>query len=227
MTLAAHDAGDAHSEHPDPAATTLRPLPAAAVSGAAVATARGLLGALLVRDDDGGRRVGRIVETEAYAGPEDQASHARAGRTSRTAVMFGPAGRAYVYLVYGMHHCLNVVCGPEGQAAAVLVRALEPITGQATMRERRGRTAEADERLAAGPARACQALDVDRSFTGTDLLAPGRLWLAAPAAPVAEAEVLTGPRIGVGYAGPEWAARPWRFGVAGSPALSHPFREPA
>ncbi len=223
MTLAAHIAGNAPSEHPDSTDTTLRPLASAAVSGDAVSTARGLLGALLVRDDGDARRVGRIVETEAYAGPDDHASHARAGRTPRTAVMFGPPGRAYVYLVYGMHHCLNVVCGPDGEASAVLIRALEPVEGLARMRQRRGRTAGPDARMAAGPARACQALDVDRSFSGEDLLTPGRLWLAAPVDAVTEVDVVRGPRIGVGYAGPEWASRPWRFGVADSPSLSRPF----
>ena len=225
MTLAAHDAGDAHSEHPDPAATTLRPLAAATVSGDAVASARGLLGAMLVRDDDGGRRVGRIVETEAYAGPEDRASHARAGRTARTAVMFGPPGYAYVYLVYGLHHCLNVVCGPDGEAAAVLIRAVAPLSGLAGMRERRGRSAGPDERLAAGPARTCQALGIDRQLDGLDLVTDERLWLARdPAGPPDAADIVSGPRIGVDYADPEWSARPWRFGLAASPALSRPFR---
>jgi DNA-3-methyladenine glycosylase len=168
--------------------------------------------------------VGRIVETEAYAGPADQASHARAGRTARTAVMYGPPGHAYVYLVYGMHHCLNVVCGPDGEAAAVLIRALEPLLGQERMRARRGPAGGADRRLAAGPARACQAFDVDRTFTGVDLLRRGPLWLAArPGPPLADADVAVGPRVGVDYAGPHWATRPWRFGIAGSGALSHPF----
>ena len=223
MTLAAHRAGDAPSEHPDPALRALRPLSPALVTSDAVTVARSLLGTLVVRDDEVGRRVGRVVETEAYAGPADQASHARAGRTRRTAVLFGPPGRAYVYLVYGMHHCLNLVCAPDGQASAVLIRAIEPIIGRERMRQRRGRTAGPDERLAAGPARLCQALDIDRSFTGDDLLTAGRLWLATPPTPVADAEVVSGPRIGVDYAGPEWARRPWRFGVTASPSLSHPF----
>lgn len=223
MTLAAHTAGDATSEHPDSSEQPLQPLDRRLVSGDAVSTARSLLGTLLVRDAEGQRCIGRIVETEAYAGTRDRASHARAGRTPRTAVMFGPPGHAYVYLVYGMHHCLNVVCGPDGEAAAVLIRALEPIAGQGLMRQRRGRTAGKDVRMAAGPARACQALDIDRSFVGTDLLRPGPLWLAAPSEPPADADLVCGPRIGVDYAGPDWAARPWRFGIATSPALSRPF----
>lgn len=186
--------------------------------------ARSLLGRLLVRDDDGRRLVARIVETEAYAGPQDRASHARAGRTARTEVMFGAAGHAYVYLVYGMHHCLNVVCGPDGEAAAVLIRAVEPLSGLARMRERRGPSRGPDARLAAGPARACQALGIDRGLSGLDLITDERLWLADdPSTEVAEQDIVSGPRIGVDYAGPDWAARPWRFGLAGSPALSKPF----
>ncbi len=222
MTPAVHPAGDATSEQ-TLRSTDLQPIAADLVSAHVVSAARALLGTLIVRDDNDCRRVGRIVETEAYAGPDDKASHARAGRTSRTAAMFGQPGRAYVYLVYGMHHCLNIVCAAEGEASAVLIRAFEPVEGLELMRQRRGPTAGTGERMAAGPARACQALDVDRSFSGDDLLAPGRLWLAAAPAPVADDEITVGPRIGVEYAGPEWAARPWRFGVAGSPALSRPF----
>src|SRR5688572_33134532 len=112
---------------------------------------------IVARRDAGGLVAGRIVETEAYDGPDDRASHAPAARTARTAVMFGAAGHAYVYLVYGLHHCLNVVCGPDGQASAVLVRALEPLIGIDAMRARRGPTGGPDARLAAGPARLCQA----------------------------------------------------------------------
>jgi DNA-3-methyladenine glycosylase len=197
------------------------------VSDDPVSTARRLLGSLLVRDDGAGRRIARIVETEAYDGPRDPASHARAGRTPRTSVMFGPPGHAYVYLVYGMHHCLNVVCGPDGEAAAVLIRAVEPVEGVERMRAARrptGAAAGQDERLAAGPARACQALGIDRTLGGIDLITDERLWLArdddGSGAPVA---VAAGPRIGVAYAGEEAAARPWRFGIAGHPSLSRPF----
>jgi DNA-3-methyladenine glycosylase len=176
------------------------------------------------------------VETEAYGGPEDRASHARAGRTPRTAVMFGPPGRAYVYLVYGMHHCLNVVCGADGEAAAVLIRALQPLDGVERMRVARGLTVDRlpgraapgdDARLAAGPARLCQALGVDRALDGLDLLADERLRLVLPGVGEprlrASEEVAAGTRVGVTYAGSEWAARPWRFGIAGHAALSRPF----
>ncbi len=224
MTLTAYRADDAHSEQPDQGPSELRPIARERVAGPAVATARGLLGLLLVRDDDAGRYIGRIAETEAYEGPQDRASHSRAGRTPRTSVMFGPPGHAYVYLVYGMHHCLNVVCGPDGEAAAVLIRALEPVEGVDAMRHRRGRAAGPDARLAAGPGRACQALDIDRGLNGIDLITDERLWLAEDGMSPRRAErIVNGPRIGVDHAGTVWASKPWRFGLAGSAALSRPF----
>ncbi len=174
MTLAARHADDPH-EVPGPA--SLEPFERAILEGPVVAAARALLGALLVRDDGSGRRVARIVETEAYDGPRDRASHARAGRTARTAVMFGPPGHAYVYLVYGMHHCLNVVCGPDGEASAVLIRAVEPDLGVELMRAGRGDRPGPDARLGAGPARLCQALAIDRRLDGIDLLTDERLRL--------------------------------------------------
>ncbi len=225
MSLAAYRADDSSSEPPHLASTPLRRLTREQLSADAVTVAQDLLGTLLVRMDEGERLVARIVETEAYAGPADQASHARAGRTPRTAVMFGPPGHAYVYLVYGMHHCLNVVCGPDGEAAAVLIRAVEPLAGLGRMRARRGPSAGPDSRLAAGPARTCQALGIDRTLSGLDLVTDERLWLAHdPARPSGRTDVVCGPRIGVDYAGPDWAERPWRFGLATSAALSKPFR---
>jgi DNA-3-methyladenine glycosylase len=202
----------------------LRRLEVSAVSALSVDVAPSLLGTLLVRDDGVDRQVARIVETEAYAGPGDQASHAKSGRTPRTEVMFGPPGHAYVYLVYGMHHCLNVVCSPDGTASAVLIRAVEPVSGANAMRERRGSSGGPDVRLGAGPGRTCQALAVDRSLGGIDLLHDERLWLARDRAGDDEpVEVVSGPRIGVDYAGPDWSSRPWRFGIAGHLALSRPF----
>ncbi len=192
-----------------------------------VELAQALLGALVVRDGPDGRTSGLIVETEAYAGPEDRASHARAGRTRRTAPMFGPPGHAYVYLVYGMHSCLNVVAEQDGVAGAVLIRALAPLEGLDLMRERRGAAAGPDPRLAAGPARLCQALAVDRTLDGHDLVSGGELWVADAPADVSDAlaarGIVTGPRVGVAYAGADWAGRPWRFGVRGHPSLSRPF----
>jgi DNA-3-methyladenine glycosylase len=175
---------------------------------------------LVVRDLDGALAVGRIVETEAYAGPDDRASHARAGLTPRTAPMHGPVGHAYVYLVYGMHHCLNVVARDESApAGAILIRALEPIEGVTVMRERRGRTADPDGRLCAGPARLCQALAIDRNLDAHDLTAGNVLWLSAGWREQAES-IAVGPRVGVGYAGAGWADRPWRFWLSGNPSVS-------
>jgi DNA-3-methyladenine glycosylase len=164
--------------------------------------ALGLLGAYLVHDGPAGRQVGRIVETEAYVGPHDRASHASRGRTARTALMFGPPGLAYVYLVYGMYHCLNVVTESEGFPAAVLVRALEPVAGIAL--------------ATSGPGRLCRALGVDRRYNGADLTA-GALYLAAGARPTGP--VVAGPRVGVAYAG-AWRHKPWRFYLRDSPWVS-------
>jgi DNA-3-methyladenine glycosylase len=175
--------------------------------------ARDLLGTLIVRDAAGDRRVGRIVEVEAYDGPHDRASHARAGLTPRTAPMFGAPGHAYVYLVYGVHHCLNVVAHPVGRASAVLIRALEPVVSSG---------GPPDARAAAGPGLVGRWLSVDRAASGLDLASGHGLWLAA-GTPVPDAAVLTGPRVGVDYAGPDWAARPWRLGIRGSAALSRAF----
>jgi DNA-3-methyladenine glycosylase len=182
--------------------------------------ARALLGKLVVSETADGRCCGRIVEAEAYGGPEDRASHARAGRTARTRPMFGPVGHAYVYLVYGMHECLNVVGEDDGRAGAVLLRALEPVRGVELMRRRRERPADPAWRLAAGPARLAQALGVDRRLDGHDLTAGERLWLARDPDPAAALDIASGPRVGVAYAGAEWAARPWRFWLRGHRSVS-------
>lgn len=181
-----------------------------------------LLGLWVVRPTAAGLAAGRIVETEAYGGPNDRASHARAGPTRRTAPMFGPVGHAYVYLVYGLHECLNVTARADAPAGAVLLRALEPLLGIDEMRRRRGRPADPATRLAAGPARLCQALEVDRSLDGHDLTLGRELWLARPAGwrPPAAADVAAGPRIGVAYAADGWAGRPWRFWLRGHPSVS-------
>jgi DNA-3-methyladenine glycosylase len=224
LTLTARRVGTAQAEQPGLSPPPLRRVGAELVAGRSEEVARRLLGTMLVRDHADARRIARIVETEAYGGPEDRASHARAGRTSRTGVMFGPPGHAYVYLVYGMHHCLNVVCASDGEAGAVLIRAVEPVTGVAAMRTARGRPTDPAARLAAGPARTCQALDVDRRHDGLDLLSDGRLWLASDGSDAIPADaILSGPRIGIDYAGPAWVSRPWRYGIAGNPALSRPF----
>jgi DNA-3-methyladenine glycosylase len=171
----------------------------------ALRVARELLGKTLVHEQEGERRAGRIVECEAYVSQRDLACHASKGCTPRTEVMFGPPGHAYVYLVYGMHHCFNAVTGPPGLAAAVLVRALEPLEGLT-------KGARTD-----GPGRLCRAMGLDRSLDRADLC--GKTLYLADAPPVPRGEVCRGPRVGVDYAG-EWAARPYRFWVRGSPFVS-------
>jgi DNA-3-methyladenine glycosylase len=164
-----------------------------------------LVGATLLVDGDGGR----IVEVEAYdAG--DPASHGYRGRTSRNRAMFGPPGHAYVYRSYGVHWCLNLVCGPEGSAEAVLVRALEPLAGIERMRARRG--VEPERLLCAGPGRLCQALGVTGQLDGLPLdRAPFALRGAAGAV-----DVVAGPRVGITRA----TELPWRYGLAGSRFVS-------
>ncbi len=194
----------------------LRPLTRDFYARDTLEVARELLGVRLVRQTRDGLLAGVIVETEAYAGPQDLASHSRAGRTRRTAPMFGPVGHAYVYLVYGMHNCLNVVAYSGAESGAVLIRAIEPRLGLVLMRANRGR-AVPDARLAAGPALVCKALGVSRAENGLDLTAGFELWLAPREEPAGE--IASGPRIGVDYAG-EWASRPWRFWLSGNASVS-------
>ena len=137
--------------------------------------------------------------------------------------MFGPVGHAYVYLIYGMHECLNVVAYRGAEAGAVLLRALQPTIGADVMRTRRARAADPDARLCSGPARLCQAMAVDRSLNGHDLTGGDALWLAHPpgsADPTQPAEIAEGPRVGVDYARDGWAARPWRYWIAGNRSVS-------
>lgn len=203
-----------------------RPFPRELLAGDTLAAARALLGARLVRDAEAAgadQRTGRIVEVEAYIGLEDQASHARMGPTARNRPMFGPPGVAYVYLVYGMHHLLNVVTEPAGRPAALLVRAVEPVAGVEAMREARGMPAEPDARLAAGPGRVGTAFGIDRSFSGMDLCDPRAPLHLEPAPPdEVPSAIAAGPRIGIAYAGEPWTQLPWRLAIAGSPALSRP-----
>jgi DNA-3-methyladenine glycosylase len=169
-----------------------------------------LLGMRLVHDSAAGRVGGRIVEVEAYRGPEDLAAHSSRGRTVRNAVMFGPPGHLYVYLVYGLHHCVNVVAGPGEKPEAVLIRALAIDEGLALARERRGERIP-QERLASGPGNVGQALGLDLAHNGADLLeGPIRVeHRQGGRAP----RIRRGPRVGVGYAG-AWATRPLRFWIA-------------
>jgi DNA-3-methyladenine glycosylase len=176
------------------------------------AVARDLLGRLLVRRLDGEVLVARIVETEAYQ-EDDPASHSFAGRTARTDVMFGPAGFLYVYFTYGMHYCMNVVTGPPGEGSAVLLRAAEPVSGQAVMARRRGVSSE--RLLCSGPARLTQAFGVSRPENGLDLVAGDGLWIASGRR-TPDGDVRVGPRIGIRRA----ADVPWRFWVTGNPSVS-------
>jgi DNA-3-methyladenine glycosylase len=181
-----------------------QPLPRKFFARNAVEVARELLGMHLVIRRPGGVAIGRIVETEAYQGPDDLAAHSVGGRrTARTEVMYGPAGHAYVYLIYGMWNCLNVVAAKPGIPHAVLLRAVEPVT--------------AITAPSWGPGLLCRAFDIDRSHNGLDLRGK-ELWIEAPGTTRA-VRVSAGPRIGVDYAG-QWAQRPWRFFDPDSPFVS-------
>jgi DNA-3-methyladenine glycosylase len=195
----------------------------AELQGDPVTTAQWLLNKVLSRGD----RAGRIVEVEAYHGADDAASHAYRGRTPRTAVMFGPPGYLYVYFTYGMHWCANVVCGPDGEAAAVLIRALEPLTGVEEMWEARP-AARLERDLCNGPAKLCQALGITGADSGADLLTrPRRSDPAAPGAGLVRLQddgtppprrPGRGTRIGIRVA----TEKRWRFWVPGSPSVSRP-----
>lgn len=178
-----------------------------------------LLGRIVVADGPQGPVVVRLTEVEAYAGSDDPASHAYRGRTSRTAVMFGPPGHLYTYFVYGMHWCANVVTGPDGDASAVLLRAGEVVSGLELARLRRP-TARRDDHLARGPAGLAAVLGWARDDNGLDLCAPpgdttrgSRFHAGRPPAP---ADISAGPRVGVGRA----VDVPWRFRISGAPSVS-------
>jgi DNA-3-methyladenine glycosylase len=178
-------------------------LPRSFYSRAAAEVARDLLGRVLVH----GECAGRIVETEAYLGLDDLAAHSSRGITPRTRVIFGPPGHAYVYFIYGMHECLNVVAEPDGTPGCALIRALEPLAGLETMRKRRGRPGIRD--LASGPGKLTQAMGITREQNGADLTCGGMRILNGKAAPF---EVEITPRIGISVCA-DW---PLRFVIAGS-----------
>jgi len=177
-------------------------LPRAFYDRDTVTVARELLGKRLVHRTPEGVRVGRIVETEAYVGAHDRASHSCRGLTARNAPMFGGPGYSYVYLIYGMYYCMNVVTEPEGHASAVLLRAVEPMEGIT------GRTQ--------GPGLICRAMDIDRRLNGHDLLSAD---FHITDGPPMEFRIIKRPRIGVDYAG-AWARRHLRFYIAGNPFVS-------
>jgi DNA-3-methyladenine glycosylase len=183
--------------------------------------ARDLLGCLLVRMHEGTRVAGRIVETEAYMGVHDQASHARNNRrTPRTEPMYGPPGLSYVYFTYGMHFCMNVSCKAKDDPAAVLIRALEPIEGLDTMRAARG-PHHKDRELCRGPARLCQALAIGPAQNALDTLTSDTIWFEKGKLRSSE-KVATSARIGLGEKADEggWTQRPLRFFIADSPFVS-------
>jgi DNA-3-methyladenine glycosylase len=184
--------------------TRARKLPRDFYSPGTLAIARDLIGMHLVHNDAGTLRVGRIVETEAYMGPEDLAAHSSRGRTARTEVMFGAPGHAYVYFIYGFWYCLNVVTGAAGVPHAVLIRGLEPVS------------AVTDKTW--GPGLLCRAMNIDRRLNGIDLLGDV-LWLEQPPARIRRPRITRTTRIGVDYAG-DWAKRPWRFFDSTSPYVS-------
>lgn len=202
-----------------------------------------LLGLLLVHEKEEGITAGRIVEVEAYIGPEDRASHAYGGRrTPRNEAMYGPPGHAYVYFTYGMHHCLNVVCSEEGTPHAVLIRSVEPVAGVRLMAQRRGLLQRYNQLLSrdqsspeavplklakllcSGPGRLCQSFGITLLQNGADLVR-GNLYLAFPSATglPSRSEVVATKRIGIDYAG-EARDYPWRFYLDSSPCVSSPKR---
>jgi DNA-3-methyladenine glycosylase len=194
------------------------PLPRDFYARPVLVVARDCVGKVLVRKTPEGITAGRIVETEAYRGPADLAAHSAGGRrTARTEVMFGPAGYAYMFTLYGMHWAFNVVAATEGEPHAVLVRAIEPLVGLSLMSARRGVAPDRIE-LTNGPGKLCQALALDRAAYGLDLCANELYLLPGAAGPIGRS-----PRINVDYAG-AWAERPWRFYERGNRYVSVPPR---
>lgn len=188
--------------------------------------ARELIGQRLVRTLDGVRLAGIIVETEAYLGVVDKAAHTYGGRrTARNESMYAQPGTSYVYFTYGMHHCMNVVCGRIDEPVAVLIRALEPVEGLDEMRRHRGARRRSDKRLrdtdlCSGPAKTCQALALSRDQDGLDLVRSKTLFIERiRSSPAREESLVCTPRVGVAYA-EEWASRPLRWMLAGSPHVS-------
>ena len=179
--------------------------------------ARDLLGKLLVVPNRNGKRVsGKIVEVEAYRGPQDRAAHSYGGRrTKRTETMYGIGGTAYVFFVYGMYYQFNVVTGAAETPHAVLIRAVEPVEGIELIRKRRH--SQPDHHLTNGPGKLCIALDIDRRLDGDDLLG-NKVWLEEDAK-VPRSRILSGPRVGIDYAA-EWKDKPWRYWIKDNPFVS-------
>ena len=177
--------------------------------------ARDLLGKVLVRRLKGRNLSGKIVETEAYVGPEDLACHASKGKTSRTSIMFEPGGHAYVYMIYGFYFCLNAVTEARDFPAAVLIRAVEPLEQVAVMRRLR-KNPPRDTNIASGPGKLCMAMAIDKKLNGADLTG-NMLWIEDRQLDAGDIEAT--PRIGVDYAG-TYKEKPWRFYIRGNPHVS-------
>jgi DNA-3-methyladenine glycosylase len=184
-----------------------------------ITVAKELLGKILVHESADGTTEGRIVETEAYCGPEDQAAHSSGGRrTPRNEVMYGEKGHAYVYLIYGMYFCVNITAGNMlGKPEAVLLRALEPVAGEKIMAKRRGVIGEGLGNLARGPGRLCMAMDITKAQNKLDVTKPPLYIKNVPA--VNLDEIVETTRVGVDYAG-EWKNSPWRFYIKGNKHVS-------
>lgn len=200
-------------------APVLAPLPRSFYEGRVLDIARAMIGTILVHRTPEGTTAGRIVECEAYRGPQDLAAHSAGGRrTKRTEAMFGPPGHAYMFLLYGMHWAFNVVVAPEGHPHAILVRAIEPVLGADLMAARRGAPAES-VRLTNGPGKVCAALALDARAYGLDLCGDALFLAAGPRGKVGRS-----PRINIDYAG-AWVEKPWRFYERGNRYVSVPPRD--
>lgn len=190
---------------------TLSPLPVSFYNRSVLEVAPALLGMRLFRLIHGKRVGGYISEAEAYVGESDLACHARAGRTPRTEVMYGIPGRAYIYFIYGMHWMLNVVAEPEGMPSAILIRAILPSEGLDIIASRRGNARPMD--WTNGPARLCQALDIDGQMNGADLTSTKDNLFIVPGQPVPAEAIIEGPRVGIEGVPEPWRSKPWRYRI--------------
>lgn len=187
----------------------MKPLPESFFDRDTVEVARDLIGKTLIRQERKTRISGVIIETEAYRGEEDLACHCRAGRTSRTEIMYGPAGRAYVYLIYGMYWLLNVVTEGVGNPGAVLIRSIEPLEGLEVIARRR--VGQARRKWTDGPGKLCRALNIEGSFNGANICqSPGPLYIAQ-GRKIAPETIQTGPRVGLESVPEPWKSIAWRF----------------
>lgn len=191
--------------------TQHNPLPRSFFNRPTQTVARELLGCHLIRKLSGTRLVGAVVETEAYIGERDLACHAKAGRTPRTEIMYGPPGFAYVYFTYGIHWMLNLVTEEDGFPAAVLIRAIQPLQGIGYMQDRRGR--KSLSQLASGPAKLTQSLGITRKENGLDCCQTDSPLTLTQGAAVPSSSIVATPRIGLGQTPEPWLSKPWRFAV--------------